>query len=119
MSANVQDYFTALTTHHYEPLLHSVSGTIQWNIEGVGLWNMVINKGTITAGSNTMTPDSILSCNEDTFLSLVRGTQNHLTALLQGILVLEGNIGLAQVFQRIFEKQSDTNTNATNTRSKS
>ena len=108
MSEGVQEFFTALATRRYEPLLHSVSGTVQWDIEGEGHWNVVITKGAITVNRDAMVPDSVMSCSEDTFLALAKGMQNPLTAFLQGKLAIEGNIGLAQVFQRIFENQSGT-----------
>jgi putative sterol carrier protein len=116
MSETVQDFFTALGTRRYEPLLHSVSGTVQWNIEGEGHWNVVIAKGALTVNRDNVEPDSILSCSKDTFLALAKGVQNPLTALLQGKLALQGNIGLAQVFQRVFENQPGTVMNTTSSR---
>jgi len=116
MSERVQEFFTALATRRYEPLLHSVSGTVQWIIEGKGYWNVVITKGAITVSRDTMVPDSVMSCSEDTFLALAKGVQNPLTAFLQGKLALQGNIALAQVFQRIFEHQSDMSMNLTSGR---
>jgi putative sterol carrier protein len=116
MSETVQDFFTALGTRRYEPLLHSVSGTVQWNIEGMGHWNVVIAKGALTVNRDNVEPDSILSCSKDTFLALAKGVQNPLTALLQGKLALQGNIGLAQVFQRVFENQPGTVMNTTSSR---
>ena len=105
MAENVQEFFTALATRRYEPLLHSVSGIVQWNIEGEGHWNVVITKGAITINRDAIVPDSLIACSKDTFLSLMKGVQNPLTAFLQGKLAIEGNIGLAQVFQRIFPNQ--------------
>ena len=119
MSETVQGFFTALGTRRYEPLLHSVSGTVQWNIEGEGHWNVVIAKGALTVNRDTVAPDSLLSCSKETFLSLAKGAQNPLTALLQGKLALQGNIGLAQVFQRVFESQPDTVAHTTHTRRES
>ena len=116
MSERVQEFFTALAKRRYEPLLHSVSGTVQWNIEGEGYWNVVLNKGAITLSRDAVVPDSAMSCSEDTFLALAKGVQNPLTAFLQGKLAIEGNIGLAHVFQRIFENQSGKSMNMTGTR---
>ncbi len=70
MSESVQEFFTTLATRRYEPLLHSVSGTVQLNIEGEGHWNVVINKGAITVNRDAVVPDSLLSCSKDTFLCL-------------------------------------------------
>lgn len=117
MSDPVQDFFTDLATRAYEPLLHSISGTVQWDIEGAGRWNVAINKGAISVNRDAMTPDSIMSCSKDTFFALMKGVQNPLTALLQGKLSIRGNIGLAQVFQRIFQRQPDESMSTTSARS--
>ncbi|HZU70692.1 MAG TPA: SCP2 sterol-binding domain-containing protein [Ktedonobacteraceae bacterium] len=119
MSQQVQEFFTALATRRYEPLLHSVSGTVRWNIEGEGYWNVVINKGAITVNRDAMLPDSVMSCSEDTFLALARGVQNPLTAFLQGKLAIQGNIGLAHVFQRVFENQPGKSTHMASSRRES
>ncbi|HEX6482313.1 MAG TPA: SCP2 sterol-binding domain-containing protein [Ktedonobacteraceae bacterium] len=116
MSEHVQEFFTTLATRRYEPLLHSVSGTVQWTIEGEGYWNVVITKGAITVSRDAVVPDSVMSCSEDSFLSLAKGVQNPLMALLQGKLAIQGNIGLALVFQRIFENQSGKSVNTTSSR---
>jgi len=116
MSDNVHEFFSRLGTRHYEPLLHSVSGTVQWDIEGEGRWNVVIDKGTLTVNRNTLVPDSVMSCNQDTFLALASGRQNPHTAFFQGKMAIQGNIGLAQVFQRVFEGQPDKVMNTTGTR---
>lgn len=105
MPESVQDFFTTLAARRYVPLLHSVSGTIQWDIEGEGQWNVIINKGAVTVNRDNLTPDSLLSCDKDTFLALVKDEKNPFIAFLQGKLTLQGNFGLANVFQRIFEKQ--------------
>ena len=116
MSEQIQKFFTAFATRHYEPLLHSVSGTVQWNIEGEGQWNVVIDKGMIAVHRDAVVPDSIISCSKDTFIALTKGEQNPLTAFLQGKLAIQGNIGLAQVFQRIFQNQPDKSMTATSSR---
>lgn len=106
MFENVEGFFTALAERRYEPLLHSVTGTVQWDVKDEGKWSVVINKGTLTVNRDAKTADSALSCSKDTFLALMKGEQNPLTAFLQGKLAIEGNIGLAQVFQRVFESQA-------------
>jgi len=116
MPNSVPEFFNTLATRHYEPLLHSVSGTVQWNIEGEGKWNVIIDKGAITVDRNAAVPDSLMSCSKDVFLALGKGAQNPLSTFLQGKLAIDGNIGLALVFQRIFQKETDKNKTVTNSR---
>ncbi|GHO90729.1 hypothetical protein KSF_007770 [Reticulibacter mediterranei] len=116
MPNSVQEFFNTLATRRYEPLLHSVSGTVQWNIEEEGKWNVIIDKGTITVNRNAVVADSLMSCNKDILLVLANGAQNPLTAFLQGKLAIDGNVGLALVFQRIFQNGTDKNKTMTNSR---
>ena len=43
MSDTTHIFFERLAKRSYEPLLHSVSGTIQSDIEGAGSWFVVVN----------------------------------------------------------------------------
>ena len=102
MADLTQVFFERLAARGYEPLLHSVSGIVQWKIEGAGSWSIGIEKGSLTLIPHTTTFDSVMECSKDDFIRMVKGEQNPLTAFLQGRLKVKGNIGLAQVFQRIF-----------------
>ena len=48
MADLTQVFFERLAARGYEPLLHSVSGIVQWNIEGAGSWSIGIEKGSLT-----------------------------------------------------------------------
>jgi hypothetical protein len=43
MSDTTRVFFERLATRSYEPLLHSVSGTIRCDIEDAGNWFVVVN----------------------------------------------------------------------------
>ncbi len=102
MADQTQAFFERLATRGYEPLLHSISGVVQWNIEGEGSWNIVIKKGALSVIPNATPPDSVMECSNIDFICMMKGEQNPLTAFLQGRLKVKGNLGLAQVCQRIF-----------------
>lgn len=115
MTTDIQAFFLALGARRYEPLLHSASGTIQWEIEGEEVWSVSINQGIITLPRDPLVPETTISCRKETFLALAKGVQNPLTAFLQGTMAVKGNIALALVFQRVFQCSSHTNTPTTRT----
>ncbi len=99
-------FFDRLTTRSYEPLLHSVSGTIQCDIEDVGSWFVTVNQGALSVSRDTMSADCAFRCSRQDFERMVVGKQNPTTLLLQGKMRVTGNIVLAQMFQRLFPDES-------------
>jgi predicted lipid carrier protein YhbT len=106
MSDTTQLFFDRLTARGYEPLLHSVSGTIQCEIEDVGSWFVTVNKGALSVSRDVTEADCAFTCIRQDFEHMVVGKQNPTTLLLQGKLKLAGNIVLAQMFQRLFPDES-------------
>ena len=99
-------FFDRLTTRSYEPLLHSVSGTIQCDIEDVGSWFVTVNKGALSVSRHTMSADCAFTCSRQDFERMVVGKQNPTTLFMQGRMQITGNIVLAQMFQRLFPDES-------------
>jgi putative sterol carrier protein len=106
MSETTEAFFERLAARGYEPLLHSISGTIRWDIADAGSWFVVVNNGSLSVSRNTAGADCVLACSREDFDRLVVGKQNPTTLLLQGKLQITGNIGLAQIFQRLFPDES-------------
>ena len=106
MSDTTHAFFERLATRGHESLLHSVSGTIQSDIEGAGSWFVVVNNGALTVGRETVEADCVIVCRQEDFERMVVGKQNPTTLFLQGKMKITGNIGLAQMFQRIFPDES-------------
>ena len=106
MSDTMLAFFDRLTTRSYEPLLHSVSGTIQCDIEDVGSWFVTVNKGALSVSRDMTEADCAFTCSREDFERMVVGKQNPTTLFLQGKMQVAGNIGLAQMFQRLFPDES-------------
>ncbi len=106
MSETTEAFFERLAARGYEPLLHSISGTIRWDIADAGSWFVIVNNGAVSVSRNTAGADCVLACSREDFERLVVGKQNPTTLLLQGKLKITGNIGLAQIFQRLFPDES-------------
>jgi putative sterol carrier protein len=106
MSDTTQAFFEHLAERGYEPLLHSTSGTVRWDIEGAGSWFVAITNGSLTVSRDTAGADCVIACSREDFERMVVGKQNPTTLLLQGKMTIAGNVGLAQMFQRLFPDES-------------
>lgn len=106
MSDTTQAFFERLATRGYEPLLHSITGTIRCDIEDAGSWFVVVNHGALTVSRETVGADCEIACSKQHFERMVVGKQNPTTLFMQGKLQLTGNLALAQMFQRLFPDES-------------
>jgi putative sterol carrier protein len=108
MTDTTQAFFEQLAEHRYEPLLHSISGTIRWDIEGAGSWFVSIQNGSVTVSraSTEAEADCVCKCSKEDFDRMVVGKQNPITLALQGKMEVTGNVGLAQIFQRLFPNEN-------------
>lgn len=106
MSETTQAFFERLAQRGYEPLLHTISGTIRCDIEDAGSWFVVVKNGSLTVSRDTAGADCVIACSKEDFERMVVGKQNPTTLVLQGKLTITGNVGLAQIFQRLFPDES-------------
>ena len=106
MSDTTHIFFERLATRGYEPLLHSVSGTIRCDIESTGIWFVSVNNGSLTVSKDTTEADCSFTCSREDFERMVLGKQNPTTLFLQGKMKVTGDISLAQRFQRIFPDEN-------------
>ena len=106
MSDTTQAYFERLAERGYEPLLHSISGTIRWDIEDVGSWFVSVDNGSLSVGRDIVREDCLLACNEEDFDRMVVGKQNPTTLFMQGKMTITGDLELAMMFLRLFPDES-------------
>jgi predicted lipid carrier protein YhbT len=106
MSDTTHVFFERLATRGYEPLLHSVSGTIHSDIQDAGSWFVIVNNGSLTVSRDADQADCVIACRREDFERMVVGKQNPMTLFLQGKLNITGNLVLAQMFQRLFPDES-------------
>ena len=106
MSDTTQAFFERLAARDYEPLLHSVSGTIQSDIEGAGSWFVVVHNGSLIVRREADQADCVIACHREDFERMVVGKQNPTTLFMQGKMQITGDIVLAQMFQRLFPDES-------------
>jgi putative sterol carrier protein len=106
MSDITQAFFDRLATRGYEPLLHNLSGSFRWDIEDMGSWFVVVDKGSLSVSRKTTVVDCVAACSKEDFERMVVGKQNPTTLLLQGKMKISGNPSMAMLFQRLFPDES-------------
>jgi putative sterol carrier protein len=106
MIDTTEAFFARLAQRGYEPLLHNVSGTIRWDIEGTGSWLVAVKNGSLTVNRDTAGADCVFACSREDFDRMVVGKQNPTTLFMRGRMKITGNLGLAQICQRLFPDES-------------
>src|SRR6266478_4675669 len=71
MIDTTEAFFARLAQRGYEPLLHSVSGTIRWDIEDVGSWFVAVKNGLLTVSRDTAGADCVCACSKEDFDRMV------------------------------------------------
>jgi putative sterol carrier protein len=111
MSDTSDAFFARLAERGYEPLLHSVSGTIRCDIEGAESWYVVVKKGSMTVSRDTAEAECVIACSQEDFDRMVVGKQNPTTLYMQGKLKITGDRVLSQMVQRLFPDESLSDAN--------
>ena len=104
----IQTFFEQLSTRGYQPLLHRASGTLRFDIEGRRSWELVVRDGSISLARDLPRVDCVITCTQELFVRIVQGEQNPTTAFMQGKLEVTGDLGLAQLFQRLVRIRPET-----------
>lgn len=100
-AADVAAYFDRLKTEHRDTQIRGLSGACRFDIESVGSWLLIVDDGHVDARHGGGPADSVVGCNAEEFLRVVRGEQNGFTAALRGRLRVSGNLALVQLLDRI------------------
>src|SRR3989440_12980736 len=106
MIDTTEAFFAQLAKRGNEPLLHSVSGTIVWDIVDAGSWFVAVKPGSLTVSRETAGADCVFACSREDFDRMVVGKQNPTSLFMQVRMKNAGNHGLAQICQRLVPDES-------------
>jgi putative sterol carrier protein len=98
-------FFTELADRGSEPLLKSATGTLRFDLtdgKRVERWFVAITKGDLDVSHKNAAADAVVRADRDLFEGMVTGRVNGMAALLRGVLVVEGDLGLIALFARVF-----------------
>lgn len=110
MADVIEPFFEQFARPQFFPGLSDIVGSCRFDIEGVGSWMVSIKKGvaTITKSRSNAGADCVITGSEQVFARMIQRQQNPLTAFLQGLLSIAGDISLAQLGAHIFRMQPES-----------
>jgi putative sterol carrier protein len=106
----VSRFFVELEARHHEPLLARTSGTLRFDLTNGGdveSWLVTVTKGDIEVTRDGRQADVTLGLDRDLFAGMADGTVNAMALALRGGVRVEGDLGLAISFQRVFPGPPD------------
>src|SRR5207237_10327795 len=107
--ANAREFF-----QHFRQLIEpartlGIKASYLFDITGVGNWRLVVDDGSVSVLEGEGPADCILRVGEDVLLKIVRGEQRPATALLTGLLTMEGEVSLAPKLDKLFAPSTAAN----------
>jgi putative sterol carrier protein len=82
--------------------IEGMNNTYGFDIEGAGVWTVVVADGAITVTDGAGDADCTFATSEENFEKIVSGEQNATTAYMTGKLKIKGDMGAAMKLQKIF-----------------
>jgi putative sterol carrier protein len=104
-------FFEDLDSRDYEPLLHDGSGSLRVDLSDGGEvehFTVRIDKGKVRVSRSAGRADATVRTERAMFNKMANGTVNAMSALLRGTLVIEGDLGIATAFSRLFPSPPDS-----------
>jgi ubiquinone biosynthesis protein UbiJ len=78
--------------------LKGVTGTYRFDVEGQASVRVEVRDGTFTVSESAAPADCVVRADPGDLARIASGEQNLLTALLQGMVQVQGDFALAQKF---------------------
>lgn len=97
-------FFDDLASRGTEPLLHNASGTIRFDIvndSNVEHWYITIVRGSVAVSHRNAKADAVMRTDKTLFEGMCKGRVNTDTAVLRGVVGVEGDLGLLASFDRL------------------
>ncbi len=98
-------FFETLHAKGDEPILKGESGVLRFDLSSnteLERWYITIDDGKITAGHRGGRADTVVKVDRPLFDRIAGGSENATAAQLRGALVVDGDLHLLMMFQRLF-----------------
>jgi putative sterol carrier protein len=103
----VREVFERRRQQPFEPQLAGVRGSYRFDVEGVGSFFVSVDDGALVIVEAARDADCVIACDPTVFLRVADGSQNLLTAAMQGLVEISGDLALAQRLHGILPAPSD------------
>ena len=105
MSGPIEAFFELLTGDGAGELPRRASGSLRIDL-GSGAtterWFITFGKGGVSVSHRNAKADCVIRTSKEVFARMVSGRMNAMSAILRGVLGIEGDPGILVLFQRIF-----------------
>jgi len=99
----VPEIFHHLAEEGQVAMLRDRNGVYEFDIsDGGGTWYVNLDHGTPNLADTTEHPNVVITCSPADFVAMSDGSQNVVTAFLQGRIVVTGDLAFALDCRRLF-----------------
>jgi putative sterol carrier protein len=103
---DVTEEFFAGIAGREDPALRKATGTVRFELshdDAIEHWLVVIDKGMVRAfrAPEAIECESVIRADKTLFEEITRGEANTTTAMLRGVVSVEGDLELLLLFQRL------------------
>jgi putative sterol carrier protein len=101
----IEGFFDDLALRGHEPLLRRAKGSLRIDLEDgadTERWLVTIDEGDVSVSHRNAKADCVIRTSKEVFARMVSGRMNAMSAILRGVLGIEGDPGILVLFQRIF-----------------
>lgn len=98
-------FFDELESRGHEQLLGNAAGTVRFDLvdgKTTRHWLLTLNKGDVSVSQSNAEADCVVRGDRAVFDGMASGRVNAMTAVLRGMLHVEGNVELLVLLQRLF-----------------
>lgn len=101
--AKVPEIFRHLAGEGQVASLRDRNGVYEFDIaDGGGTWYLNLDHGTPMLAESAEHPNVVITCSPADFIAMSEGSQNVVTAFLQGRITCRGDLALALDVRRLF-----------------
>jgi putative sterol carrier protein len=104
MTDGMKGFFDALEQRDHEPLVEKADGTIRFEVRDNGhvdRWLLTIDRGDLNVAHKGGPADCTVRADRSTLERIAGGEMNAFSALLRGVIDVEGDNELLLMFQRL------------------
>jgi len=100
---NAREFFAALPGQAEPEQLAGIEHSYLFEVAGEGSWLVEVRDGTLTVSEGWQGPaGTTIATSSETIARLVAGTQNPMTAYMNGKLKISGDLNAALKLQKLF-----------------
>jgi ubiquinone biosynthesis protein UbiJ len=107
MADVIVEFFDALDRRGHEPILEKASGTLRFDVadgKRIERWFVAVERGDVAVSRQNRAAECVVRLDRPVFEAIVSRTANGTAAMLRGTVLVEGNLQLLVLFQRLFSR---------------